>query len=180
VEWYNEPPVWKVEGNLITVQAAGKTDFWRKTHDGGIRDSGHFYAQTVSGDFEAEVTFTAGYRDLYDQAGLMVRADETTWLKCGIELFNGVQQASAVVTRDFSDWSVVPLRPTPPSIHFVVRRHGATVEVAYTLPGGEEALLRQATLSNAPALQVGIMCCAPTGDGFTARFEGLRIRELNG
>ena len=179
MEWFNEPPVWKVEGDLITVQSAGKTDFWRKTHDGGIRASGHFYYQEVSGDFDAEVTFHASYQDLYDQAGLMVRADDATWLKCGIELFNGVQQASAVVTHDFSDWSVAPLRPAPPSMHFAVRRRGATLEVAYTLPGGEETLLRQATLTDTP-VQVGIMCCAPTGDGFTARFEGLRIRPLSG
>ena len=178
MEWHNEPPVWKVEGNLITIQAVGKTDFWRKTHDGDVRDSGHFYYQAASGDFEAEVTFQAGYRDLFDQAGLMIRADEATWLKCGIELFNGVQQASAVVTRDVSDWSVAPLRPSPPSIHFLVRRRGGTIEVSYALPGGETSLLRQATLTDAPALQVGMMCCAPTGDGFTARFEGFRIRGL--
>ena len=33
----------------------------------------------------------------------MVRLDEANWLKCGIEFVEGVQQVSAVVTRDYSD-----------------------------------------------------------------------------
>ncbi len=178
MEWYNEPPEWTAENGRITVKSAGKTDFWRKTHYGGVRDSGHFYYEAVTGDFEAEVTIQGEYAVLYDQAGLMVRENESTWLKCGIELLNGVQQASVVVTRDFSDWSVIPLDPPPATIRFLIRRHGGTVEVSYALPGGEFHLQRQATLSATATLQVGIMCCAPTGDGFTARFEGLRIAPV--
>ena len=34
-------------------------------------------------------------------------------MKCGIELVDGVQHASVVVTREYSDWSVVPLPRRP-------------------------------------------------------------------
>ena len=59
--------------------------------------------ETVTGDFTATVKITGNYAVLYDQAGLMVRESETVWMKCGIEYLEGVQQASAVITRDFSD-----------------------------------------------------------------------------
>ena len=39
----------------------------------------------------------------------MIRVSEENWLKCGIEEFHGVKQASTVVTNDYSDWSVTPL-----------------------------------------------------------------------
>src|SRR5262245_7888603 len=103
MQWYNEPPHWLVDDETIVVRSARKTDFWRKTHYGFIRDSGHFYYQEVQGDFKAEVKVLGEYAALYDQAGLMVRLDEANWVKCGIEFVEGVQHASVVVTRDYSD-----------------------------------------------------------------------------
>ncbi len=174
MRWHHEPPEWRVEGRSITVTAGPKTDFWRKTHDGGIRDHGHFYYRPVTGDFTAEVKVTGQYADLYDQAGLMVRLDETTWMKCGIEFVDGVQHASVVVTRDWSDWSVLPLA-NPPAIWLRVVRHGPTVEVFYSLDGGEYTMIRQAFLTEEPAVDVGVMIAAPTGNGFTATFEGFTV-----
>ena len=177
MQWYNEPPFWKADGDTITVKAGPKTDFWRKTHDGAVRDTGHFYYRDVTGDFVAEVRFHAGYGALYDQAGLMVRLDDSNWLKCGIELFEGVQHASVVVTRDFSDWSVVPLREAPSTVWLRVVREGYTFTVSYSLDGAAYLTLRQAYLTHAPAVSVGVMCCAPVGDGFTAVFEGFTVSK---
>jgi len=177
MKWLNEPGQWTEAGGKITITADPKTDFWRKTHDGGIRDSGHFYFETVSGDFVAEVKFSGDYRVLYDQAGLMARIDEKIWLKCGIEFFNGVQHASAVVTRDFSDWSVLPLHEPPTALWMRIVRHGGTFEVHYSFDGATYTMLRQAYLAESGAVQIGVMSCAPTGDGFTATFEGFVIRS---
>jgi len=107
----------------------------------------------------------------------MVRLDETTWMKCGIEYVEGVQHVSAVVTRDFSDWSVVPLPHNPPSIWLRVTRHGDALEVHYSLDGSAYQMLRLAHLSLEPALAVGVMCAAPDGDGFAVTFEGYRVRQ---
>jgi len=176
MQWYNEPPSWTAEGDTITVTVGSKTDFWRKTHDGGVRDSGHFYFQEVTGDFVAEVRLSADYGALYDQAGLMVRLDDSNWLKCGIEFFEGMQHASVVVTRDFSDWSVVALKPAPSRLWLRVMREGYTFAVHYSLDGETYSMLRQAYLTHAPVVSVGVMCCAPIGDGFTVRFEGFAVR----
>lgn len=177
MQWLNESPDWNERDHIITVTAAPKTDFWRKTHDNGLRDNGHFYYQTVSGDFRAEVKVTGQYEALYDHAGMMVRLDEATWLKCGVEMFNGAPLASVVVTRDTSDWSVVPSQAAPPSVWLRVVRHGATVEVHYSVDGQQYTMLRQATLTDAATVSVGIMCASPTGDGFTATFEGFVVRR---
>ena len=142
MQWYNEPPAWSAQGNAVTLSAAPKTDFWRKTHDGGVRDNGHFYYRPVSGDFSAQVKFSGKYTALYDQAGLMVRVDAETWLKCGVEYVGGVQYASAVVTRDFSDWSVVPLDPSPAALWLRVQRIGTAVEATWEpLSDGRHLLL---------------------------------------
>jgi uncharacterized protein len=174
MQWLNEPPQWRIEGDKITVSTAAKTDFWRKTHYGFIRDSGHFFYQRIEGDFTINVKFSGQYAALYDQAGVMVRLDETTWMKCGVEYVNDVQQASVVVTRDFSDWSVVSLADNPPSFWLRVTRHEGSMEVYYSLDGSEYTMQRIAYLSP-DGVDVGLMCASPDGDGFTVVFEGLSV-----
>jgi hypothetical protein len=157
MEWYNEPPVFHIQGDKIYVTSGAKTDFWRQTHYGFIRDNGHFFYQQVKGDFIVEAKISGEYRELYDQAGIMVRLDEANWLKCGIEFVEGVQQASAVVTRDYSDWSVLPLPNNPASIWMRVTRKGETVEMQYSLDGDRYAMLRLAYLTLVETVSVGIM-----------------------
>jgi regulation of enolase protein 1 (concanavalin A-like superfamily) len=172
--WLNEPPAWSDDDGVLRLTTAPDTDFWRHTHYGFVRDSGHFRHEPVRGDFSARVRIEGAYRDRYDQAGLMVRLDAGTWLKCGIEYVDGRQWASAVVTRGTSDWSVAPLDPAPAQLWIAVRRTGAAVEVLY----GERApdrLLRLATLTDVPEVDVGVMAASPDGGGFEVALHDLEV-----
>ncbi|HEY9666112.1 MAG TPA: DUF1349 domain-containing protein, partial [Coleofasciculaceae cyanobacterium] len=124
------------------------------------------------------VKVSGEYRDLYDQAGIMVRLDERNWLKCGIEFVNGIQQVSAVVTRDYSDWSIVPLLDNLASLWVRVTRRGTAVEVHYSLDGEQYTMLRLAYLTSVETLKVGLMCASPEGNGFPTAFEGFKINRL--
>ena len=104
-----------------------------------------------------------------------VRENERVWMKCGIEYLDGVQQASAVLTRDFSDWSVLPLADNPSATWFRVQRFGTAIEVSYSRDGAAYQLIRQGYLSSAATLWVGLMCAAPKGEGFSVRFEDFAI-----
>ncbi|MBN1678680.1 MAG: DUF1349 domain-containing protein [Anaerolineae bacterium] len=178
MKWYNEPPVWETQDNRLLVKSGPKTDFWRKTHYGFIRDNGHFYSQDVTGDFVAGVKLSGNYNALYDQAGLMVRLDDRVWLKFGIEYVGGVQNLSVVVTRDFSDWSVVPVPHTPPTVWLRLIRRAETVETHYSIDGSAYTMVRLAYLSTEETLSVGMMCAAPEGDGFDATFEDFTVHML--
>lgn len=176
MKWLNEPPSWKEHNNTITVTSTENTDFWRTTHYGFIRDSGHFYFRQVTGDFIAEVKVSGEYQNLYDQAGLMVRLNESNWLKCGIELVDEVQQVSAVVTRDYSDWSIVPMASNPTSIWLKVSRKSSAIEISYSCDRDNYTMLRMAYFLPAEALDVGIMCASPEGRGFRTTFERFKIQ----
>ena len=179
MKWLNEPSQWENGDRTITVTSSQNTDFWRKTHYGFIRDNGHFYYQQVVGDFIAEVKVSGDYRDLYDQAGLMVRLDSDNWIKCRIELVEKIQQVSAVVTRDYSDWSIVPVPDNPTAIWLRVTRKGEVIEIHYSLNEKEYTMLRMAYLTLVEALDVGIMCASPKGQGFVTTFEQLKIKFLD-
>ena len=176
LQWSHEPRNWSASGDTVTITSDAKTDYWRKTHYGFIRDNGHFYHRLVDGDFVADVRFCGDYTGQYDQAGLMVRVDEATWIKCGIEFVDGVQHISAVVTRDYSDWSVAPLPQNPPQTWLRVVRQGSTIEVFYSLDGAHYTMIRTAHLSEVKDAQVGLMCASPDGDGFAVAFEDFTIK----
>lgn len=178
MHWLNEPPAWRAEGGSIHVTAAPGSDFWQKTHYGFQRDNGHFYYNEVSGDFTLAAEVRGGYRDLYDQAGLMLRIDAANWIKTGIEFVHGRQFVSAVVTRDVSDWSVLPLSGSPPAIWMRLKRAGDTVEIHYSLDGQEYTMLRLAYFPPGVPVQAGLMCAAPDGQGFPVEFRDLRLEQM--
>ncbi len=180
MRWQNAPKKASMTGTKLQVQVDGSTDFWRVTHYGFIRDNGHFYFQEQEGDFLVKVKVTGHYQDLYDQAGLMIRLDEKNWIKTGIEYVKGVQNVSAVVTREVSDWSVVPRQDSPPAVWLTLLRKGDYVEIQYSFDNKTFNMLRLAYFPPTPGqkVRIGPMCAAPDGKGFPVEFEEFSVTPL--
>jgi hypothetical protein len=182
--WLNEPPQWSVDGPVLTATTGDRTDFWRETFYGFVRD-GHFLHREVTGDFTAEVTILGEFDTLYDQCGLMLRVDGQTWVKTGIEFTDGVTHVSAVVTRGHSDWSVVALPDYDGRLTLRLTRHGDAVRIQFHTGDGNWRMLRLAYLPMPANCRVGVMCCSPERAGFVARFTDFGVgepisRELHG
>lgn len=96
--WINEPAEWRRDSDGLTVVTNKHTDFWRHTWYGFERFSGHLYAAEVAGDFTLQAKICADFTTLYDQAGLMMMADEQTWLKAGIEFNDDAPAIGSVLT----------------------------------------------------------------------------------
>lgn len=175
MKWFNEPREWNEDEGGLTLKTEPKTDFWRITHDGGVRDNGHFYYETVTGDCIVTAHLEGEFSALYDQAGVMIRIDEKNWMKCGIEYFEGAHCRSAVVTRDFSDWSITS-QGKRNNLWLRVKRAAATIEVSVSEDGEEFEVFRQAYFPAEKAIQVGCMAASPAGEGFSARFRRFAIQ----
>ncbi len=87
--WLNEPARWTAEADSLQFVTGNATDFWRETHYGFTRDSGHFLGFPAGDAFTAELRVRADFQALYDQAGIMVRVDAQHWVKAGIEFSDG-------------------------------------------------------------------------------------------
>lgn len=174
MDWYNEPPKWSARDGTVTMHSAPRTDFWRLA--GIARDNGHFYYRQQAGNFQIDCRFSGRYNAQYDQAGLMVRVDETYWIKCGIEFYNGAQHVSAVVTREYSDWSIAALPSNPESLWLRLKRQDAVIEIEYALDGIHYQLLRQSYFFPDEEMDVGLMCASPEGPGFAVTFENIVIQ----
>lgn len=174
--WHNEPAEWQGDADQLTLTTGDKTDFWRKTFYGFVRDSGHAWLTPVSGDFSATASFRGDYRELYDQAGMMLRIDETHWIKAGIEYTDGLMHFSVVATRNVSDWSVIPLHAASADAEVFVRitRHDDAVRVQFHLGDGKWQMARLCPFPATDAA-VGVTACSPEREGFTASFRDIRV-----
>lgn len=167
-----------MDGEKIAMRVAPKTDFWRVTRHNYTVDNGHFYYQPAKANFIAESSFSANYKTKYDQAGLMLRIDEKRWMKCGVEFVDGTYFASTVITREFSDWSVVELPPALENIWFKVERIGSAIEIYFSLDGSVYSMMRQGYLDDTYEVQVGIMAASPLGEGFDVYFDHFKLFDL--
>jgi uncharacterized protein len=177
--WINEPPSHQRDGDALVVRTGRETDYWNNTFYGFRHGNGHFLAYPVTGDFSLEATFSADYARLYDQAGVMVRADENNWLKTGTEFTDGELQFSVVVTRDDqSDWSVMKLGGDPKlPVTLRLTRHAEALRVQIGEADGSWRLVRLAFLKMSATVDAGPMCCSPTGEGLEVRFERVAFVE---
>ena len=91
------------------VTAEEGSDAWRTTSYAFVHDSEHALVKPFEIGTAIEVSFLCELSEQFDQAGLMVRADSTTWVKAGVEFADGAPQLGAVVTHQTSDWSVAPV-----------------------------------------------------------------------
>jgi regulation of enolase protein 1 (concanavalin A-like superfamily) len=174
--WLNEPARWQGDAERLDVVTNDKTDFWRETFYGFVRDSGHGWLTGVVGDFSATASFKGDYRELYDQAGLMLRIDETQWIKAGIEYTDGLMHFSVVVTRGVSDWSVIPLHQASTETEIFVRltRHGDAVRVQFHTGDGKWQMARLCPFSPDDA-EVGVTACSPERQGFEVTFRDIKV-----
>ena len=175
-QWLNEPAHWQGNAASLSLVTGDKTDFWRETFYGFIRDTGHAWLMPVSGDFSATVTIRGDYQALYDQAGMMLRIDETHWIKTGVEFTDGLMHFSVVVTRGISDWSVIPLdsASTDTAVFVRLTRHGDAVRVQFHLGDGQWQMARLCPFPADDAM-VGVTACSPEREGFSARFDDISV-----
>jgi regulation of enolase protein 1 (concanavalin A-like superfamily) len=159
--WLNPPPAARVVDGALVVSAAGGTDLWRETSYGFTRDSGHALLAPLAVGRALEVTVTAELSQLYDQLGLLVRADEASWIKAGLERTDGAVHLSSVATAGRSDWSVSPLGPGDGG-PFTLRASRGPDAVTFRVrpAGGRWRLLRLAPFP-AGAAAAGPYWCAP-------------------
>lgn len=177
MEWLNEPASWQRTDDVLQVNVDPGTDFWRVTGYGYIRDSGHVYGEVLAGDLDVAVRIRGNWSAQYDQAGVMLRADERTWLKTGIEFFEGRPRLSTVLTLGLSSWTVANLPDDTNDVSLRLSRRGDAVEIRYSTGDSAPDLAALVYLPPDAELLAGVMCAAPEGAGFSVSFHELRIAK---
>ena len=169
--WLNPPVAQLIDGPDLVVTAREGSDLWRTTSYGFVHDSGHGLLVDLPDGSAIEVSFVLDFEQQFDQAGVLIRADERAWVKAGVEVSDGSPQVGAVVTRDLSDWSVAPV-PQWVGREVTVRasRAGDALTIRARADGDLWRLVRLAPLDPGRTWLAGPFCCAPTRAGLEVRF----------
>lgn len=173
--WLNEPARWRDDGESLSVTTDQGSDFWRETHYGFTRDSGHFLGVEVAGGFTAQLRIRARYAALYDQAGLMLRLDEAHWLKAGIELSDGQAMLGSVLTIGRSDWATAAYAGDPGDVWLRATVAQGVLRLQVSGDGQRWPLLRLCPFPEAGRYRVGPMCCTPERAGLEVLFSDFTI-----
>lgn len=95
------------------ITCSPSTDIWDKPPSTHSFNAPIIYQTTTVGSFKsAKVTFSADWKDKYDQGGLCLvikSADTTRWVKSGIEFLKGLPNVSTVAKDRWADWSLRPV-----------------------------------------------------------------------
>ena len=202
LSWQNPPDkegIQLLSGDGLQIIPKPGVDFWLKHYlsPPAASASGHALLYKVPADVEKyvfETTFSLEAKDCYDQAGLMVLADDKHWLKTGIEYeADGKPKMSCVVTNDVSDWSYfnystskgVAIRCT--CTHY--RQSSPKVcecLIEYKNEAGEWVFLREAPLllsdESMEEVRVGVMIAAPKKEpgkeGMSVVFENFKLSQV--
>ncbi len=168
--WSTAPEAIALDGEQLLVTSRPESDMWRVTSYGFVHDDGHGLLVDLPDRSAVEVSFIADFDQQFDQAGVLLRADERHWIKSGVEYADGAPQVGAVVTADVSDWSTAPF-PQWHGREVTVRasRSGDAVTIRARADGPWQ-LVRLAPIDPALAWKAGPFTCAPSRSGLVVRF----------
>jgi uncharacterized protein len=173
--WINEPDQWSVDGATLSVETGLETDFWRQTAYGFVHDSGHALVSAFPDNRSFELSVQADFSQDFDQAGIMVWADQEHWVKCGLEFADGVLGLGAVVTNEVSDWSTAPVPGWARKTVFLrASRAGDGLTIRARTTGSPWQLVRLAPLDPAKTWQVGAHAASPSRAGLLVKFSDRR------
>lgn len=173
--WLNAPKSWSWKDGALACAAEPGSDFWRKTAGGPEVDSGHFFFRRQTGDFEMTAVLDGDYAADADQTGLMLRLDEKTWMKHGVEWLKGQPHVASVFTRDWSDGTAAVISSAK-AVRVRLKRKGQTLICGHAIGDGAFFDDRYGYLPMGASVDLGLVVASPMGKGFGAKISGVEIK----
>ncbi|EJD43008.1 hypothetical protein AURDEDRAFT_114864 [Auricularia subglabra TFB-10046 SS5] len=156
----------------FTLSTTAPTDLWRKPgHPPTNRDND--VRKTVPVPLASfkrlRATIHADWARQYDQGGLLIIAPSggnQFWVKCGIELFDGIPYVSCVVADAGADLSLAPGLVKDSKVTLELATAGGNLWLYYIAEDGSRVPLREVTWfftkGDDIVADVGVYTCRPT------------------
>ncbi|RZI56362.1 MAG: DUF1349 domain-containing protein, partial [Zymomonas sp.] len=111
---------------------------------------------------------------------LMLMADDTHWLKAGIEFNDGQPMIGSVLTAGQSDWATGVFTGDASDFWMRLTRVGDALRLQYSTDGIVWPLMRLCRIDPALRYRVGVMCCTPQRAGLEVLFSEIALGPANG
>jgi uncharacterized protein len=175
LEQRNAPVSWKVgEADVLTIDAAGKTNWFIAPTDGRRWDSAPMLLFNPAENFVLSARITLQFRARWDAGALTLYVDEKNWAKFAFEAPEEGQPAVvSVVTRGESDdCTSMPVREG--SIYLKIEKIGLAFNFYASSDGRAWKMIRSFRLNSTAGLRAGFSAQSPIGDGATVVFSEIQ------
>ena len=174
--WRNVPAAWKIQDGILTIQPAGKTD-WFSEPAGEMRmNSTPRMLAPAPKEFWFSAKVTVDFKTLFDEGSLVVFADDDNWVKFSLKsLNNKTGLIDAVVTRGLSDDNTGAIIEGN-SVYLKVSKSGPGIFLFYSTDGKDWKISRAFNLGPEKPLYIGFCSQSPIGNGTAATFSEIRYQ----
>lgn len=168
-------------------------DIWRPSPEKNVFDAPAIVTKIKASSFKSmTATVSADWKTLYDQAGILLvfpggkindPKDAKSWIKAGVENYQGEPKLGVVGVYAFSDWSLSPCLTNSNTATIQFERSESTVWV-YAISDGTRVALREITWAfledraGDAEIWIGVYAAKPTPDVADAKAE-LEVKFSN-
>ncbi|MFJ5707549.1 DUF1349 domain-containing protein [Streptomyces sp. NPDC093105] len=174
--WVTAPASWSLDGDVLAVTAAARTDLFTDPLDGTARrDAALALTGPPDGDWQLAAQIRVGFAGAWDAGALVVHAGDEHWAKLTFEQApDGTAGVFSVVTRGRSD-DAVAAPAAVDALWLRISRTGDRFAFHSSEDGERWLLVRQFALGADGPVRVGVVAQSPVGEGCPVRFDGLRL-----
>lgn len=177
-DWQNEPQRVRFDDDGMHVVAKYRTDFWSCARYGFQKNDGHFFFNSISGDFCCDLDWSFESPKAFDQCGIMLQANDDNWFKASIMYENEdtPMLATSLTNAGYSDLATVPLPQGTTHVWYRLKKRKGCYIAGYSIDGECYVQLRKFYLINdAECIRVGAYLCSPQRDDFEAILHNLAL-----
>lgn len=181
MNWMNRPSYAIVGKSRIVMETEPYTDLWYNHHLHLQKFNAPALLLPIHQDFTLSFKMQWQFHTLYDQAGLLVVADQSLWCKAGVEYRDEQSSSicSTVTYGGFSDWAGMPISSGITSMYFRVHRWQNEFFVEFSFNGNQFKWLREFSLPlRTDKIQIGVYACSPQNSSFDVEFTDMVIESL--
>ncbi len=191
--WLNQPKVFKVSQDFVSLTTEPNTDFWQRSYYGFRHDNAPALLLERQDNFSFTVRVSFNYQRMFDQCGVIIYLNSENWFKASIEYENGsFSRLGSVVTHNgYSDWATTDI-PTATNIYYRLSRRGPDFLIESALEGLSFKQMRifhlhslgettsemgqlNPPLEPEKPVQFGLYACSPLDSSFEAKFDQFKL-----
>ncbi|MCF0109717.1 MAG: DUF1349 domain-containing protein [Erysipelotrichaceae bacterium] len=178
MRWVNPPHHYVVKKNCVIMETDPYTNLWAQTYWKITQQNAHAFVFDIEDEFTFTMRMDFRFNEHYDQAGMIIWANDDNWFKIGMEYVDKEHSylGTTVTYHGFSDYSSREIASGMSSMYFRLSHRDEDFKVENSFDGVRFRQMRMFHLKNRTGkFSVGIYACSPLDSSFDVTFSEMTL-----
>jgi regulation of enolase protein 1 (concanavalin A-like superfamily) len=178
----NRPETFKIKGAFIEMHTNSEKYFWGDSHESDYDfPYSQFYFRDITGSFSAEVTVVLTDLRNNNNEGLLLKLNQTNWIKLYVGKENNLFRLNTVYASDYfhADYNTIPVSVKNNRLWL---RMICKYDILYLSYSTDNLVFQTVRILNLPeyykTARLGLMGDSPMSGGFDALFENFSVKSI--